>query len=222
VQKKKRYSKGFFVFFVLTSLVFSAAALYLYIKGYSSEDVRSFIYSFGALAPAVFIIICTIKPAIFFLPSLGLTIVAGTLFGPLYGTLYVAIGGAGSTVIGFYMARKLGRKSIERLLKDNERLRKIDELMGRSGFKTILFMRAVNLPWDMVSYSAGLSGISFKDFYLGSLLLLVPTSFIYTYFGSTIWKPRSPEFFISLAVIGLVGSIPFVLERLKKFTHAVK
>ncbi|MBI3755620.1 MAG: TVP38/TMEM64 family protein [Deltaproteobacteria bacterium] len=188
---------------------------YLYIPYQNSDDIKSFIDSFGAAAPLAFIIICIVKPIIFFLPSLWLTIIAGTLFGPWYGTLYVAVGGAGSTVVGFYFTRWLGRIWIEQLLKGRKRLLMVDEKMEKRGFKTIFTMRLFGLPWDMVSYSAGLSSMRFKDFYFASLIALVPTSFIYTYFGSSILNPLSLGFIISLSVIIILGSLPYVFKRMK-------
>ncbi|MFQ5585988.1 MAG: TVP38/TMEM64 family protein [Thermodesulfobacteriota bacterium] len=204
------------VILLLTAGAAVVVALYLYLPEFSNEKIRLFINDFGPAAPAVFVIICILKPLLFFVPSLGLTVIAGTLFGPFYGTLYVAMGGAGSTIVAFYMARKLGRKSIERFIKDYKKLIKIDERMEREGFKTVIILRALNIPWDMVSYSAGFSRIRFGDFYLGSLVLLLPISFIYTYFGSVIWRPFTPEFLISLTTIVLFASAPFVIGRLKK------
>lgn len=47
---------------------------------------------------------------------MGLTVVAGMLFGTVWGTLYVVIGGAFSTLVGFYFARWLGRGVVEKLI----------------------------------------------------------------------------------------------------------
>lgn len=51
---------------------------------------------------------------------MGLTVIAGILFGTVYGTIYVVIGGAGSTLIGFYFARWLERDFIERITKNKK------------------------------------------------------------------------------------------------------
>jgi len=189
---------------------------YIYLPFTGPEDVRRIVEDYGAAAPVIFIVITVLKPLLFFLPSLGLTIVAGTLFGPLYGTVYVAIGGAGSTVIGFYGTRLFGRERVKGLLSEKSRLFAIDEKMTRDGFRTTLMLRAFNLPWDIVSYAAGLSGMRFKDFYLASILMLVPTSFVYTYFGSTVTNVRSPQFFGALALIFVFGMLPHLYKRIKK------
>lgn len=187
--------------------------VYFFFPYQEPDDIKSFVSGFGASAPIAFIIICAVKPIIFFLPSMGLTIIAGALFGTIYGTLYVVIGGAGSTVIGFYMTRWFGRKCVEGFMKEQDKLLKIDENLGKEGFRTTLMLRLLSTPWDIVSYSAGLSKIRFKDFYLASLIALAPTSFIYTYFGSSVFNPLSLGFIVSLSMILIFGSIPYVIKR---------
>jgi uncharacterized membrane protein YdjX (TVP38/TMEM64 family) len=199
---------AFFVFL-------SVGVLFLFPVTEPEEMVR-LIGRAGWAAPVVFILITALKPVLIFLPSMGLTIVAGLLFGPYYGALYVTIGGVASSAIGFYVARRLGRHRVEKFIKGKHLLATADEKLEKEGFKTVLLLRIFNLPWDMVSYSAGLSKMGFKDFFLASLIMLPPTSFIYTYFGGSVRDPISVEFFVSLGAIILMGAIPYILDRLKR------
>ena len=178
-------------------------------------DIQDFILDFGTIAPLVFILVCIVKPVLFFIPSAGLTIVAGLLFGPYWGTLCIVAGGAGSSAFAFYLARKVGRGRVKRFIKNKDRLLNMDMKMEDNGFKTVFMLRLFNVPWDIVSYSAGLSGIRFKDFYLGILVLLPPISFIYTYFGSSVGNPLSAKFVISLGVIIVLCGIPFMVKKIK-------
>lgn len=198
------------------TLAIAALLVYKYAPGLNPAELRVFVHSFGALAPIVFIIIVALKPILFFIPSLGLTVIAGTMFGPLYGTIYVSIGAAGSTAVAFYFARIVGRRGVERVISGSKKLLNFDNSMEQNGFKTIFFMRLFNIPWDLVSYSAGLSKMPFRDFYLSSMILIVPICFIYTYFGSTVEEPLSSGFIISLAVLIGLGSMPFIIKMLKK------
>jgi uncharacterized membrane protein YdjX (TVP38/TMEM64 family) len=183
------------------------------------ENLQAFISRNTLGAPAAFVVICTFRPLLFFLPSLGLTIIAGALFGAVWGTLYVCIGGALSTVVGFYFARWLGRDLLERLMKSSRTLLKLDAWAQQHGRRAVLCMRVCNLPWDVVSYWAGLTGIAFRDFYLASMMVLLPISFLYTYFGSQVFTPKSLGFVISLVLIVLMGSIPYWVDLRKKSTH---
>jgi uncharacterized membrane protein YdjX (TVP38/TMEM64 family) len=147
---------------------------------------------------------------------MGLTVVAGVLFGALWGTAYVVIGGILSTAVGFYFAKWLGRDTVKGLLEKNEQLGEFERKSREYGRNAVLYMRLFNLPWDLVSYWAGLSGIRFKDFYIASMIPLVPVSFLYTYFGSKVFTPMSAGFIVSLAIIFIMGSIPYIQSRIKK------
>lgn len=203
----------------LAFLAVAAALLYPYLN---PHDINQFVSQYRLLAPLIFILLCIIRPLLFFLPSMGLTVVAGVLFGSFLGTLYVATGGALSTVTGFFFARWLGRDAFKKLATVNKKIKHIDEWSIKHGGNAILSMRLFNLPWDMVSYWAGVSGIRFREFYIASLIPLLPVSFLYTYFGSKIFTPESPGFIISLSIMFLMGAAPYIKRRLAKRTKTDK
>ena len=178
-----------------------AAVAFLVLSNYNTQEIQEGIRHTGAYAPLVFVAVCVLKPLLVVLPSMGLTVIAGVLFGPLYGTLYVALGGAGSTVVGFYWARWLGRDFAEKVVGRHEALLALHESMQAEALKTVLTLRLLNLPWDLVSYWAGAAGVPFKEFYIASLIPLLPVSFLYTYFGSTLSAPASRGFMVSLLAI---------------------
>lgn len=146
---------------------------------------------------------------------MGLTIVAGILFGKYWGTAYVVLGGALSTVVGYYFAQWFGRNTAKKLIKKNSYLLFLEKKSTNNGKNMVLYMRLFNLPWDLVSYWAGVSGINFKDFYIASMIPIVPISFLYTYFGSTVFNPTCAGFFIALTIMFALGAIPFVRAKLK-------
>lgn len=200
----------------LIFIIISCIYLYPYLN---PHDIGACIQRNQTMAPLVFVLITALRPVLFFLPSMGLTIVAGVLFGMVWGTVYVAIGGAISTIVGFYFARWLGRHSMERLVKKHNLLMEIEKRSKEYGKNAVLYLRLFNVPWDMVSYWAGLSGVHFKDFYIASMIPLVPVSFLYTYFGSQMFTPKNAGFIISLTIMILMGSIPYIRGRCKKKLH---
>lgn len=198
---------------IVTILIIAGLSYSSYL---TPEHISSFIESNMITAPVVFIIICAVRPVLFFLPSMGLTIIAGVLFGAVWGTVYVAVGGALSTASGYYFARWLGRGAVLRMAQLSTRVNRLDEWAKERGKNAVLSMRLFNMPWDIVSYWAGLTGIKFKEFYIASMIPLVPISFLYTYFGSKVFTPKSYGFVISLAIMFILGSIPFIMRRLKR------
>lgn len=200
---------------IVTVLAISILCILFY-PYLTPQNISAFIEQHSTTAPFFFIVICAVRPVLFFLPSMGLTVVAGVLFGAFWGTAYVAIGGAISTAIGFYFARWLGRDAVKRQLEKNKLIREFEKKSKEHGGNAVLYMRLFNLPWDLVSYWAGLSGIKFKDFYIASMIPLVPVSFLYTYFGTKVFTPTSMGFIVSLAIIFIMGSIPYIQSRVKK------
>jgi uncharacterized membrane protein YdjX (TVP38/TMEM64 family) len=116
--------------------------------------------------------------------------------------------------VGYYFARWTGRAAVERLVAKNSALAAWELKARERPVKSVLLMRLFNLPWDLVSYWAGLQGLRFRDFYIASLIPLIPVSFLYTYFGSTVFEPGSAGFIVSLSIIILMGAAPFVKARL--------
>lgn len=178
--------------------------------------ISSFVGRYGLIAPFIFIVLCSFRPVLFFFPKMGLTIVAGVLFGAFWGTIYVVIGGIFSTAVGFYFARWFGRGIIKDIVCLERKMGQIDDWAQEYGKNAVLVMRLFNIPWDMVSYWAGLSNIRFKDFYIASMIPLIPISFLYTYFGSRVFSPWSAGFIIPLLIIFIMSAMPFVRQRLRK------
>ncbi len=202
------------VFFIII-LVIAGLLYYPYLK---PAYIASFVEG-NSMAPLVFIGICALRPLLFFLPSMGLTIVAGVLFGAVWGTLYVAAGGALSTIVGYYFARWLGRDALKRMARLSNHVERLDRWSREHGKNAVLSMRLFNLPWDLVSYWAGLTGIRFREFYILSMIPLLPVSFLYTYFGSKVFDPKSAGFIISLSIMFILGALPYVKGRLEKKRH---
>jgi len=202
-------------------IIVAVAALCIIFAGeIHPESVAAFMQQYATIAPLLFIVLCAVKPVFVFLPSFGLTIVAGTLFGTLWGTLYVVVGGALSTMVGYYFAQWTGRETARHVISRSPFFSGIEERSRTKPFRTVLYLRIINLPWDAVSYWAGLTGIRFRDFYAASLIPLVPISFLYTYCGSHVFDPLSAGFIVPLAIIFLLGAVPHLHARWKRRAHA--
>ncbi len=211
----KNFRSGTAVFKVIAIIIIIVTGI-TYYPYLTPKALQAFLQEHSITAPAIFILLCTLRPLLFFLPTMGLTIVAGILFGALWGTLYVSIGGAFSTITGYYFARWLGRDTVERLSISHDRIGKMDRWAREQGGHTVLSMRLFNMPWDLVSYWAGLSGIRFGDFYRASMIPLLPISFLYTYFGSKVFTPTSTGFIVALVIMFIMGALPYLREGWRK------
>lgn len=93
----------------------------------------------GFMGVLLYILTYTLRPLIFF-PAAPLTLFGGYTFGAFNGTLYDVIGAGTGALLAFWIARKFGRGSVEKLLR-GKKLQSFDERIGNNGFLVILYMR---------------------------------------------------------------------------------
>ncbi len=180
----------------------------------SPDRIRTFVLSFGALAPLVYI--AAYGQPLVPLPASLMTGLAGAAFGPLWGT-FAALGGAtlrASTE--FFVARVLGREAVAKLLKG--RVAALDEKIGQNGFKAVLLIRLIpNLPFDVQNYGLGFSRVKFAPYVAGSFLGMIPGCFVFVYLGESITNPK--QLWKLGVAIGLIIGLLFA-QRAWKARHA--
>ncbi len=142
-------------------------------------------------------------------PTTVLAFVAGTIYGPFYGSLLVLICMNAASIISFYLGRFFGRH----LLHEHEHgwIKKYDELMQENGFMAVVIMRSLFVPFDIVSIASGMSKISFRQYMLGSVLGSAPGTVTVVVLGDTYLHPRSWLLFGCMLFISL--ALAFLIRR---------
>lgn len=187
--------------------------------GYSPEYFKNYIQSFGIFAPIVFIILFTLVPLTLF-PDSILAIAGGMIFGITKGSVYIIIGAVCGGSLSFFISRLLGKGFVNKLIKKD--INKLDNNIKENGFILILLLRLIPLfPFDIISYSAGLSKIRYKDFILATVLGVIPGVLVYANLGDKSTEIGSKGFYISIALLILlfVSSI-YLKKHAKKFEFA--
>lgn len=180
----------------------------------SPEKIKAFILSFGWIAPVIYILLYTIRPITLF-PASILSLGGGLAFGALFGTLYTVIGASLGAILAFFTARKLGREVVEQLL--GSKLAKLDRKIEEQGFYTVLIMRLIPIfPFDAVSYWSGLSKVQFKHFVLGTVIGIVPGTFVYNFMGNSLQNPRSFQFILAVALMAVLIIVPLIYKKIKE------
>ena len=147
------------------------------------ENIERWLQEAGGMAPVFFVLLMTTAVVLSPIPSLPLTLAAGAFFGPFQGGLYSVLGGLLGASLAFLLARFLGRRLLERVLTGhiNFCVDCSDKLLTR----VVLVSRLLPfVSFDIVSYGAGLTGMSLRRFVLATALGMIPLTFVYTYFGS--------------------------------------
>ena len=166
----------------------------------------------GAVAFILLYIIATIA----FLPGSILTLGAGVVFGVALGSLYVFIGATIGATGAFLVGRYLARGWISRKIEDNRKFSAIDKAVGKEGFKIVLLTRLSPVfPFNLLNYAYGITGVSLKDYFLGSVGM-IPGTVMYVYIGSlagnlatlgSATQPTNPGVQWAIRLIGFVATV---------------
>ena len=186
----------------------------------SIEKIRNFILSAGIWAPLLYMVAYGFTSIILF-PATLLSTASGAVWGPYLGTFYTVIGATISSSIPFFFARLLGRKFVGKMLSKANKMDLCDRFVGKNGFVAVFIMRLIPIfPWDVVNYGSGLCGIKFRDYFLATLIGIIPGSFTYNLIGSSLGQPIDKTkiilvfvLVVSLAVISLLYKRFFLQER---------
>ncbi len=142
--------------------------------------------------PLLYILIYALRPLIFFSAAV-LTIASGAIFGAgsivnlALAVLYTVIGSNLSATVAYYVGRFFGKGLLAEGDSENSGLlQRYADRMRQNSFETILIMRFIFLPYDLVNYLAGILRIDWKAFILASLLGSIPGTIAFVSFGASI------------------------------------
>lgn len=184
------------------------------------DTLKNLILDSGYFAPLIYIIAFSLVPLTFFPDSL-LAILGGTIFGLSRGFLYTSVGALIGGSISFFISRILGQSFVERL--ENDKLKNIQNLLKDNGFLMILLLRLIPLfPFDLISYGAGLTKISYKDFILGTLIGTIPGILVFVNLGAQWISFNKESIYLSVSLLILFIIISLFLKKIYINKHLSK
>lgn len=181
-----------------------------------SRWLEAWITGMGALAPLAYILLRAVAIVLTVVPNAPLDVAGGVLFGPFWGTVYSLLGSEAGALICFVLARSLGRDAITRLLHRDVAFG--DGYPQRQMAYIVLFARFEPIfSFALVSYGAGLTGISLGAFALSTLVGMTPGTVLLNYYGKsfftgvTLWE----QILLGLALVAVLLVIPVWIRRKK-------
>jgi uncharacterized membrane protein YdjX (TVP38/TMEM64 family) len=153
-----------------------------------TESAQSFIDVVGGSWWGVFayVLVYIARPIVLF-PASVLTIVGGILFGPVVGVLVVVLAANASAMIAYGVGRLLGRSPGEDTDSGDVSLaRRWSNRMRTHSFETVLVMRLLFLPYDLVNYLAGLLRLRWLPFLLATALGSLPGTVSFVLLGASL------------------------------------
>lgn len=152
------------------------------------EAIKDYILSFGALAPMVSMLLMMFQSIVAPLPAFVITFANAWVFGWAQGAFYSWTGAMLGAILCFYISRFLGRPVAEKLVTATA-LKKMDGFFEEYGNYTILICRLVPfISFDVVSYAAGLTGMSLWSFLIATGVGQLPATIVYSFVGGSLGK----------------------------------
>ena len=149
-----------------------------------------------------------------------LTLAAGAIFGSVLGVLLVNIGATLGATAAFLSARFIFRDWVEG--KFSEKLNFVNSGISGNAFSYLLFLRLVPVfPFFLVNLILGLTQVRLSIYFFGTMLGIMPGSFVYAFAGSNLANINSvsdiasPKVFGALVLLGIFTLIPTVYSRYK-------
>eukprot|EP00667_Euglena_gracilis_P022115 EG_transcript_24491 len=143
----------------------------------------------------------------------GICIAAGALYGLVAGTLLYVLSSAAGAVLSFALARSAARPLVQRLLRRyDKRLRAMDSAVVKEGIKIVILLRLAPVtPFVACNFLLGLTAVDITSYTAGTLLGLVPSSFVYVYLGAVGAQATSASGSnpadLAIQVVGLLATL---------------
>lgn len=182
------------------------------------EQLETFINQFGVWAPLVFMLIYYVL-VLLFVSAAAFTILAGILFGPLWGSIYVIVAATAAAQTAFFISRYFGKGLDTSLLEKKgigPLMSKIEKGCEKDGFKNFFIMRCLFLPYIPLSYAAGLiQKAKARDFFFATLFTNMIFTPAFVFFGDSLLKgPKA--LLLPVILIVLVLAVPRIIKKFQK------
>ena len=176
--------------------------------------LRRWIGGLDMAGPAAIMVLLALAIVVSPIPSAPIALAAGAAYGHVWGTVYVLVGAEAGALIAFAIARLVGYEALRRRF--GVRLS-----LGLLGSQTMLMaiVFATRLmpfvSFDMVSYAAGLTPLTWWRFAVATLLGILPASFALAHFGDEMATGDAQGIALAALALGLLTALPVAVGYLR-------
>ena len=183
------------------------------------SSIEPTLHALGIWAPISFIVIYAIATVVFFSGAI-LSLAGGALFGPVWGTLWNLFGATLGATIAFLLARTVAGEWVARHV--GGRLRRLVNGVTAEGWRFVALMRLLPLiPFNLLNYALGLTGISLPAYVLTSAICMLPGAVAYTWLGYAGRSAAAGDTaglrygLLGLGVLATIAFLPRLVRRVR-------
>lgn len=172
-----------------------------------SAALHERIVQLGPWGPLAIIALMTVAILVSPIPSAPIALAAGAAYGHAWGALYVLLGAQFGAMAAFTVARFVGRETVQRWFGNRLSI----SLIGSQNTLTGIIFVSRLLPFlsfDIVSYAAGLTPLSFWRFSLATLVGIAPSSFLLAHFGTEMQSGETRRIALAVLALGALTLVP--------------
>jgi uncharacterized membrane protein YdjX (TVP38/TMEM64 family) len=167
---------------------------------------------------SIFITVYIMQTALSLPGATVLSLAAGAVFGAVMGTLYVNIGATVGATFAFLVARYLFHDALQNRF--GARLEKVNNELEKAGLNYLIFLRLVPVfPFFLLNLGAGLTTMPVRTFFLGTMVGIIPGSFVFCNAGASlatiasISEVASRRVLGAFALLGLFALVPVIYKK---------
>lgn len=136
-----------------------------------------------AYGPLIYIGLYALRPFILF-PAMLLTITSGNLFGFWGGWALTIVGENLSANVAYFIGRLLAGNAVNE--STNRFVRRWRPTLEEHAVATILILRIIYLPFDLVNYACGILAVPWWKYATGTVIGILPPMVTFVSFGASI------------------------------------
>ena len=211
----------FFLFSIFAAICLFVAIFSGYL-GLNASSIEGYISTDPILAAIIYNLIFIGLTSISF--SVTVMIGLGILLFPVWAVIiYAMIGIMGSSIIDFYLSRKLGKDYLRNYIsKRGGEIEKLNKVMEENPFKTILILSAIYfVPPTIPNLLGGVIKINLRDYSIATFIGNLPNTVLTAYLINGFFYSNILQ--ISLSITGLVLttliSLYFYKGEFKEILH---
>ncbi len=180
----KQVSTKQWIIRAVTVVIALALVWIAYQQGFLEPSaVRERVAAAGWWGPVIFIAVYAVL-ALMPVPLGLFTVLAGAVFGGIWGVVVVWVGAMLGSLAGFFLARSTIRPALEPLIEKHQG--KVWQYLEGTGVFPVLAMRLMPVaPFMAVNYVAGATGIPLTSYSIGTALGILPAVALYVQVGAS-------------------------------------
>lgn len=212
---------------ILLSIVLIFLGIYLFVPKVNQEvnesirvltqvdinGVADYIRGFGVYSVIVSFLLMLLQALISPIPAFFITLANAMIWGWVKGVLLSWTSSMAGAAMCFFIARILGRDVVRKFASEGA-LGAIEEFFKKYGKYAIVVARLLPfVPFDVVSYAAGLTSMGFWQFFIATGLGQLPATIVYSYAGGSL-TGGAQALMVGLLILFAVAIIVYVGRKI--------